>query len=123
MSDHFTIKDQSLLWYEEILESHLAEAEQKVDELLADTTVDDNGCKVTDTKGPRRVRFNGKSDRAYRFVLAVRSNYAPSTDELVRHRCHNRLCVNPEHLLFGSRLDNWLDEVDRKANGPGSHLL
>ena len=122
MTVHFTMKDRSQLWYDLILEHHPEEAERRVVELLAGTKEDAYGCMVTATTGPKRVRFQGGSDRAYRFVLSVHSNYAPSTDELVRHRCHNRLCVNPDHLQFGSRLDNWLDEVDRKANDAGSPM-
>lgn len=30
-------------------------------------------------------------------------------DELVRHMCHNRKCVNPDHLEKGTHKDNWLD--------------
>ncbi|WP_106607029.1 HNH endonuclease [Shimia abyssi] len=35
----------------------------------------------------------------------------------IRHRCHNRRCINPEHLETGSRADNLRDEWDRRANG------
>lgn len=33
-------------------------------------------------------------------------------DLLVRHRCHNRVCCNPEHLVSGTNLDNWHDSAD-----------
>ena len=123
MKDHFTIKDRSQIWYEYLLEYHSEEAKEKVASVLADTTVDENGCMVTATKEPRTVRFQGGSDRAYRFVLSVLSDYAPSSDELVRHRCNNRRCVNPDHLQFGVRLENWLDEIDCKANSVGFQRL
>ena len=75
------------------------------------------------TKASARIRFRGGNDRAYRFILAIQSRVAPSSSEFVRHRCHNRLCVNPAHLVFGSQRDNWLDEVERRANGTDYHLL
>lgn len=33
---------------------------------------------------------------------------------VVRHKCDNRLCVNPEHLEYGTQGDNL---NDRKAHG------
>jgi len=31
---------------------------------------------------------------------------------VIRHRCHNRKCVNPEHLVIGSQADNKRDEEE-----------
>ncbi|WP_197922924.1 HNH endonuclease [Thiosulfatihalobacter marinus] len=36
---------------------------------------------------------------------------------MIRHRCHNRRCINPQHLQTGTRADNLRDERDRRANG------
>ncbi|WP_369528745.1 HNH endonuclease [Shimia thalassica] len=41
----------------------------------------------------------------------------------MRHRCHNRRCVNPEHLIEGSRAGNIRDERDRKASGVDYRLI
>ncbi|WP_133119950.1 HNH endonuclease [Pseudooceanicola lipolyticus] len=43
--------------------------------------------------------------------------------EIVRHRCHNRRCVNPRHLELGDRLDNLRDERERRANGVDYAML
>lgn len=32
---------------------------------------------------------------------------------LVRHSCDVKNCVNPEHLLLGTTLDNWRDALER----------
>lgn len=37
--------------------------------------------------------------------------------KLVRHRCDNRLCINPEHLLLGTQQDNIMDMVGRGRHG------
>ncbi|WP_121095621.1 HNH endonuclease [Roseinatronobacter ekhonensis] len=44
-------------------------------------------------------------------------------DEVVRHRCHNRRCINPEHLTLGSKADNKRDDWDYSANGVDFWIL
>ena len=41
----------------------------------------------------------------------------------IRHRCHNRLCINPEHLTIGNRADNKRDDWEYLANGVDFNLL
>jgi hypothetical protein len=31
------------------------------------------------------------------------------------HKCNNKLCVNPKHLYYGTRRDNWIDFVQSKG--------
>lgn len=50
--------------------------------------------------------------------LAHRFSYMISNDDwnpelFVRHMCHNRLCVNPDHLRQGTNEDNMQDCIDR----------
>jgi sugar phosphate isomerase/epimerase len=33
------------------------------------------------------------------------------SNEIVRHMCHNRKCINPDHLEKGTHLDNWRDSI------------
>jgi hypothetical protein len=33
-------------------------------------------------------------------------------DLLVRHRCHNKICCNPDHLISGDNFDNYHDSED-----------
>lgn len=36
--------------------------------------------------------------------------------QVIRHRCHNKKCCNPDHLLSGTYKENWLDsEISYKA--------
>jgi hypothetical protein len=69
------------------------------------------------------VRFKGRQLSAYRLVYCVLSRTPAGQDEVVRHRCHNRRCVNPEHLVLGSRADNKHDDWDHWANGVDPWLL
>jgi hypothetical protein len=39
---------------------------------------------------------------------------------LIRHTCDNPPCVNPNHLLVGTRADNVMDMVERNRQARGS---
>lgn len=45
------------------------------------------------------------------------------SDRVVRHRCHNRLCINPEHLALGTQADNKRDDWENWAGGVDFDLL
>lgn len=40
-------------------------------------------------------------------------------DLLIRHKCDNRLCCNPKHLLLGTDADNAKDRVERERGATG----
>ena len=56
------------------------------------------------------MHFEGKSTTAHRVAYKLCIGKIPK-DQVVRHVCHNRKCVNPEHLLLGTQLDNIADMV------------
>lgn len=97
-------------WMANILENHRDEALHRVSSLLADTTTDENGCQVTATTHRKKIRFQGGQTTAYRFIYSVVNEVTLGYDEVVRHRCHNARCINPEHLEVGSRRDNKHDD-------------
>lgn len=71
-----------------------------------------------DSNGYPVVSINGLQDRAYRHVF--REIYGEIfNNEVVRHTCDNRLCVNPEHLVKGSHGDNVRDRVERNRSATG----
>ena len=55
---------------------------------------------------------NGKTRvyRAHRFAYE-KANGAIGAGMLIRHLCHNPLCVNPAHLAEGTHADNRRDDV------------
>ena len=116
-------EDESEVWLRDIMENHYEEARQRALSLLAETSIDRNGCKVTDTVAPRKVRFRGRKIRAYRFILCVLERAVVDEAMVVRHRCHNRLCMNPDHLQFGTQADNKRDDWERWAKGVDFDLL
>ena len=68
---------------------------------------------------------------AHRYALQLRLGRALRPDEVTRHQCHNPPCVNPAHLVPGTKWDNSQDMVragratqkGSRGEGNGKHLL
>jgi len=119
----FCLEDESELMFADILDNHGDEARTLAADLLDKTTKDNNGCMMFGCQDPRKVRFKGYRVKAYRFILCVLQDHRPARDVVVRHRCANRLCVNPDHLEFGTQHDNFLDHLEHSAYGIDFNLL
>lgn len=75
------------------------------------------GAISTNGYGQLFSRINGelKSFRAHR--IAWLDTHGPVPDGLIlRHRCDNPICVNPEHLQLGTSRDNARDREERDRN-------
>lgn len=59
--------------------------------------------------------FNKKHYRAHRFSWMYHYGNIPN-GQCVLHKCDNGLCVNPEHLFLGDRIDNNMDR-EKKRRG------
>ena len=60
---------------------------------------------------------NGGTSSARRFT--AEKKFGDLADNLVRHVCDNRLCVNPSHLLLGTPADNSADMKERNRQAKG----
>tara|TARA_B110000211_G_scaffold61096_1_gene68990 strand:- start:930 stop:1214 length:285 start_codon:yes stop_codon:yes gene_type:complete len=69
---------------------------------------------------PKTITINGFPDYAYRFVPIVLTADLMGEREAVRHLCHNRACINPDHLLIGTYQQNTQDEAERIYAGRDS---
>jgi hypothetical protein len=119
----FVYLDDSEIWLQDVLENHYEEALKRVSTLLERTSPDGNGCWVTSTQGRAKVRFRGRQVAAARFVYCVLNRRVIGEATLVRHRCHNERCCNPEHLVEGSAADNKRDDWENWSNGVDFDLL
>lgn len=72
--------------------------------------------KVT---GYPQIRLNGCGTTAHRYVYKV---FVGEIEEglVVRHTCDNPLCINPDHLLTGTKADNAADCVSRERTPRGA---
>lgn len=119
----FEYADASQQWFEAVFESYNEEARSRALSLVEEGARVDTGCIETPTLEARRVRFRGKQLPAYRFVFCVLNGVIAGYDDVVRHRCNNRRCINPDHLELGSRGENLQDEREFASNGVDYGLL
>jgi len=122
-SPHPYLEDDSEERFRNVIENHLEEAQQRAFSLIREAREDEKGCLVTDTAKPRKVRFLGHQWEAYRFIYCVLNEEIASRDHVIRHRCHNRCCINPEHLEIGSQADNKRDDWEFSAYGVDPDFL
>lgn len=69
-----------------------------------------NWTRARLANGYGRVTIDGKQWSVHRLVLFVTTGVF---DEMARHSCDNPPCCNPEHLSWGTALDNMADCVER----------
>lgn len=75
-----------------------------------------NGYGVLRLSDPRRM--------VYAHRLSYEMAHGPIPEgEVVRHRCDNPACVNPDHLLLGTQADNVRDAVKRGSHNSGHEIL
>lgn len=77
----------------------------------------DHGKKGT-TNGYLRRKLGGRNEYAHRWAysLATGVPIRALRGVVIRHTCDNARCINPDHLVRGTHLDNVLDQVERKRN-------
>lgn len=66
--------------------------------------------------GYGKFYISGKRYVAHRMSYMLFNGPIP-WDKLVRHTCDNKLCVNPDHLILGTKADNSEDAVKRGRVG------
>jgi hypothetical protein len=60
---------------------------------------------------------NGKLKTIARMIATRRHGELPSSVD-TRHTCDNRWCINPDHIIIGSRSDNVRDMMKRGRHKP-----
>ena len=75
-------------------------------------------------KGYGRITVGGEKFYAHRFSYAIHHNLPleKASDIILRHTCDVTNCVNPMHLILGTRTDNIADKVSRNRQLKGSSM-
>lgn len=75
-----------------------------------------------DAYGYSGFKLKGKMIKTHRFMYCV-FNFIDNIDgikgKIIRHKCDNRLCSNPNHLEIGNHEDNMKDMIDRNRSNKG----
>lgn len=84
---------------------------------------DDNGCFIVTSHranqdGYSNLYRNKKHIRAHRLVFEECFGTIPE-GLVIRHKCDNPRCINPEHLELGTNKENMRDAVERDRNAKG----
>jgi hypothetical protein len=83
--------------------------------------IDHGKSKGVQKRGYARTKYKGVPTSLHRAVY-VETHGIELADIKgldVRHRCDNARCINPEHLLIGTRRQNIMDCVERGRNVKG----
>lgn len=93
-------------------------------ERLAELSVaEESGCiRFTghlDGEGYGRIMVARVKYMAHRLSYSINNGPIPD-GYVVRHKCDNPSCINPEHLEVGTQADNIADKVSRGRQARGS---
>jgi hypothetical protein len=89
-----------------------------MDTLLTDC-LEWTGAKSKDGYGQRRI--DGKVHYVHR--LSFESFHGRKPVGVIRHKCDNRACYNPEHLVEGTKKQNSQDMVERDRHTRGERHI
>ena len=80
--------------------------------------IDDNNCwniisgSYKEKQGYHLISISNKRIRAHRAMyMAINGNIPYGM--IIRHTCDNRDCINPDHLIIGTKKDNTQDMINR----------
>lgn len=86
--------------------------------MLAKVRKEDNGCWTytggLDEGGYGQIGVDGVTQNTHRLMWILHNNQQPPDGHVVRHTCiGNRACINPDHLITGTPLQNVHDCIDQ----------
>jgi hypothetical protein len=64
--------------------------------------------------------YKGESFKAHRLAYILKNGNIPN-GLVIMHKCDNRRCCNPSHLLAGTQVDNIMDMIKKGRNAHPTH--
>ncbi|WP_282058801.1 HNH endonuclease [Lentibacter algarum] len=99
-------------WWAQVIDDATVTA-VLIKDLVAEAKLSVGGCLEASQGRSKRISVKGKQVYAYQLIYWAGNALIPSSEDVVRHKCHNRRCINPMHLTHGTQLDNVNDTRDR----------
>jgi hypothetical protein len=104
-------------WWAQTFEA-CDQTHKKLTEITRNLGHSDGTCWQLANRSPTRVSYRGRRIYAYQLAYWAGNALLPASGEVVRHKCHNRCCINPEHLIHGTQRDNLDDELTKLLGHP-----
>lgn len=108
------------MWYNDSM-SRPKDTRTREEKFHQSYSITENGCwqsHKTDKKGYGKFYYDYRHYRAHRVAWEIYNGPIPQ-GLLVRHKCDNPPCANPEHLELGTDADNSRDAVERSRTLTG----
>lgn len=70
-------------------------------------------------QGYAPIQFKRKRTRAHRLAYELTKGEI-FLDDIIRHTCDNKACINPDHLVAGNKHDNMIDMINRNRQSDWS---
>jgi hypothetical protein len=88
--------------------------EEKIKFYLSEVSITDSDCFVptlltAKPAGYYQIKFKSHNYLLHRLVLSNKLNKEYKEINIARHTCHNKSCINPNHLIEGTPSNNVLD--------------
>ena len=83
------------------------------------------GCWIwtgTRNSGYGQLFYKSQRHMAHRFSWELHHQQSIPDGLVIRHQCHNSLCVNPHHLTPGTQTENMRDMIDAGRDRLGRKL-
>ena len=81
----------------------------------------EDGCLIwqgaVNSDGYARVAWKGSGNGKLHRIVYELTTGEDIEGKVIRHKCDNPLCINPEHLTIGSHTDNMRDRDERERHG------
>lgn len=116
------LRDDIWGWWQDTFRHHSQELDLRVKGYLDSSYQTATGCMELGTElYPARVQWRGYRQRVYQMVACWAAGECQSRERVVRHLCHNRACINPDHLTIGSQAENIHDQLQRRSQQVASY--